>query len=187
MAHIHTKHNQHDTTISTYIVMLDGAQPKFLLHMHKKFGKIIQLGGHVELDETPWQAVQHELIEESGYTLAELDVLQPFEEKVHIDNVVVAPVPFIVNTFKVNDIHYHDDLGFVFVATRKPMSLPLDGESKDLRWLTIADMKTMHADSTIPQNVIDLCQAILAIAIPMYHRIPAMSYSLEKPVMTGLE
>ncbi len=32
----------------------------------------MQVGGHIELDETPWQAVEHELREESGYTLAEL-------------------------------------------------------------------------------------------------------------------
>lgn len=187
MPHIHNQPNQHDTTISTYIVMLDDIEPKFLLHMHKKFGKIIQLGGHVELDETPWQTVAHELIEESGYSLDELSVLQPFKEQTHIDNVVVAPVPFILNTFKVNDEHYHDDLGFVFVAKQKPKSLPQEGESSDLRWLTIDAMKKMKEKGEISQNIIDLCSAINEIAIGKYYQISATTYSLDKPEKTGLE
>lgn len=187
MPHIHTEPNQHDTTISTYIVLLDETEPKFLLHMHKKFGKIIQLGGHVELNETPWQTVSHELREESGYSLDELDVLQPFEQQVRVDNVVVAPVPFIVNTFKVNDTHYHDDLGYAFVAKQKPQAQPLEGESSDLRWLTIDDMKQMKSKGEISQNIIDLCSAIKEIAIGKYFRVPANSYSLGKPAVTGLE
>ena len=97
------------------------------------------------------------------------------------------PVPFIVNTFKVNDIHYHDDLGFVFVATRQTNVPSTDGESKDLRWLTIADMKTMHAEGTIPQNVIDLCQPSLDVYpyVPPYTRARRIHWKV--PVATGLE
>ena len=67
MPHIHTAPNQHDMTVSAYIILRDGEDLKCLVHLHKKVGKLMQIGGHIELDETPWQSVVHELFEESGY------------------------------------------------------------------------------------------------------------------------
>jgi len=63
MAHIHTQPGQHDHTASAYIVRTDFDEPKIMLHLHRKIGKYLQFGGHVELHETPWQAVVHELRE----------------------------------------------------------------------------------------------------------------------------
>ena len=65
MPHIHTKPGQHDHTVSAFIVRLDGKQPRILLHRHKKSGVYMQFGGHIELHENPWQAISHELLEES--------------------------------------------------------------------------------------------------------------------------
>lgn len=73
MPHIHTKPGQYDHTVTAYIVRTDGDDPKVLLHMHRKLGMLLPPGGHVELDETPWAAMAHELTEESGYTLDEAD------------------------------------------------------------------------------------------------------------------
>ena len=77
MPHIHTQPNQHDASVTMFIVRLDGNQPRLLMHMHRKLGKLMPPGGHVELSETPWAAVSHELQEETGYRLAELDIMQP--------------------------------------------------------------------------------------------------------------
>ena len=66
MAHIHTQPGQHDHTASAYIIRTDLDTPRIMLHLHRKIGKYLQFGGHVELNETPWQAVVHELREESG-------------------------------------------------------------------------------------------------------------------------
>jgi len=64
MAHIHTAPNQHDHTVTAYIIRIDKDEPRALLHMHKKLNVLLPVGGHIELDETPWAAMAHELEEE---------------------------------------------------------------------------------------------------------------------------
>lgn len=183
MPHIHIEPGQHDTTVSMYVV-LKSNQPKFLLHMHRRFNKLIQLGGHIELDETPWQSVAHEIREEAGYLLDELAVLQPSPTKIQVEHSVVHPLPFLVNTFKAGDVHYHDDLCYVFTATELPKNKFADGESADLRWLTIDEIQS--ADQDIPQDVRDICTAIYEQALGKYYEIPASSFSVEKPKESGL-
>ena len=65
MAHIHDQPNQHDLTACAFIIRQVDGEWRCLVHMHKKLGKLLQIGGHVELHETPWQSVAHEL-RESG-------------------------------------------------------------------------------------------------------------------------
>src|SRR5437879_1527745 len=98
MPHIHTKPGQHDHTASAYIVRIDGKEPKILLHKHKKSGKYQQFGGHIELDETPWQAVLHEIKEESGYDAKQLMLLQPKERLKSLGDADQHPVPVCHNT-----------------------------------------------------------------------------------------
>ncbi len=61
MPHLHTAPNQHDMTVSIYIIHRVGDEWRCLVHMHRKLGFLMQVGGHIELDETPWQSVEHEL------------------------------------------------------------------------------------------------------------------------------
>lgn len=70
MPHIHTEPGQHDLTVSAYIVRMDLPEPAIILHKHRKLNKWLQFGGHVEPHENPWQAVQREIREESGYELS---------------------------------------------------------------------------------------------------------------------
>jgi 8-oxo-dGTP pyrophosphatase MutT (NUDIX family) len=77
MSHIHKKPGQHDHTASTFLFRTDFSEPKVMLHFHQKLGSYMQFGGHVELNETPWQTVIHELREESGYDIDQLQILQP--------------------------------------------------------------------------------------------------------------
>lgn len=185
MPHLHTLPGQHDTTISLYIV-LPGKVPKFLLHMHRKFGKLTQLGGHIELDETPWQSVVHELQEESGYAIRELKLLQPYVELVSVTNSVVHPQPFLINTFKAGETHFHDDLCYVFVAASLPTQAPQDGESTDLRWLSVDELRAGRTNGTIPADVVDICEAIEERALGIYHELPAEQFLTTKPENSGL-
>lgn len=120
MAHIHTQPGQHDHTVTAYIVRTDSTEPKILLHMHKKLSRLLTVGGHIELDETPWQAIAHELQEESGYSLNELLVLQPKERLAGLSGVVMHPYPVVMNTHNVAPGHDHSDTGYAFVATANP-------------------------------------------------------------------
>lgn len=96
----------------------------------------MQVGGHIELDETPWQAINHELAEESGYSLDELEVLQYTAGRVVEAANVQHPTPFLVNTHTVGNKHFHSDLCYGFVAMGLPIHKVATNESLDLRWLT---------------------------------------------------
>ena len=76
MPHIHKQPNQHDASVTMFIICMDGNQPQLLMHMHRKLGKLMPPGGHVDLDETHLPAVRHELHEDTGYRLNELYIIQ---------------------------------------------------------------------------------------------------------------
>src|SRR3954465_16018556 len=90
MPHIHTEPGQHDHTVSAYIFRTDFSEPKVMLHLHKKHGTYMQFGGHIELNENPWQAITHELREEAGYELDELFILQPHQRLMHLSRGAIA-------------------------------------------------------------------------------------------------
>jgi 8-oxo-dGTP diphosphatase len=180
MPHIHTQPNQHDMTVSMYIIRKVDDEWKCLIHMHRRLGVLMQIGGHIETDETPWQTVAHELTEESGYTLAELEVLQPSRVR-QVRGAVVHPVPCLVNTHNAGPgPHYHSDLCYVFVAKDIAKQVPSEGESDDIRWMTIAEMKH-DASHKVLGDVIDIYETIVEEFADSYLLVPASEYSLTKP------
>lgn len=138
MPHIHTQPGEHDNTISIYLFRIDFAEPKLLLHLHRKIGKYAQFGGHIELHETPWQALKHELEEESGYTIEQTEILQPDIILFTSTTQVVHPIPSVIATMKYpgNAHHAHIDSAYTLVAKDEPKAMPHDGESQDLRFFT---------------------------------------------------
>lgn len=156
MPHIHTDPGQHDLTASAYIFKKspEASDYRLLLHMHKKVKKLMQPGGHVELDESPWQSIQHELLEETGYELTQLGLMQP-AHLTHIilsnPKVTVHPYPLIMNTHEVNDghnvhAHNHTDVSYMFFTEQEPLHLPGEDESQDLRWMTKEDIQALTYD-----------------------------------------
>ena len=188
MPHIHTETGQHDLTTSAYIVMGGGETAKCLVHFHRKLHTLMQIGGHVELDETPWQAIAHELKEESGYELEQLHVLQPTSTVAQSDNQIVHPVPVSINTHAISGAHYHTDLCYAFVAEAPPRGKQAAGESDDVRWLTLGQRKDSANNGEALADVYRLYRVIVAEYLDTYHQIPATSYSLDSPriLNTGL-
>lgn len=135
MPHIHTEPGQHDHTISIYLIRTDLDEPKVLLHLHRKIGKYAQFGGHIELNETPWQAAAHELKEESGYSLDEVRILQPENRMQHMSGAIMHPQPFAHSTIKYPnlDTHAHIDVLYAVTAEGEPASTPHEDESSDLK------------------------------------------------------
>lgn len=181
MPHIHTEPGQHDVTVSAYIIRIDEPEPRLLVHMHKKFGKLMQVGGHIELSETPWHALEHEVFEESGYTLAELQVLQPQETLPALANAIVHPVPLLMNTHKVSETHYHSDLAYGFVTSHAPTQAPSEGESNDIRWVTASELAAAVADGTALEDVAQIFAAITKNNLNSYYRIEASTFSVNEP------
>lgn len=189
MPHIHTGPGQHDMTVSAYIIRRreDGAW-LCLMHMHRKIDKLMQIGGHIELQETPWQAVVHEILEESGYSLDELIVLQSTEDRVDDSGNVTHPVPFSVNTHLVGGLendHYHSDMCFGFEAQDIPNANVSENESIDLRWLTLRELDVAAQSGEALKDVYFIYKFLLS-HYTSYAQVPATSFSLREPTNTEI-
>ncbi len=180
MPHIHIQPDQHDMTASAYIIMRDNGEWKCLVHMHKKVDKLMQIGGHIELNETPWQAVAHEIQEESGYTLEQLDILQPFASMPLTDGNIVHPVPFTMNTHNVGDEHYHSDLCYGFVASSYPKNQTPDGESNDLRWCTLSELWRAVGTGEALKDMTMIYEYLIK-HVDELCKVSTRKFSLEKP------
>ena len=108
-------------TASCYIVDGEG---RLLLHHHRRLGRWLQMGGHVDGDELPETAALREGREESG--LADLELLDLFDLDIHT-----------IPAAKGEPDHDHFDVRYV-VRTRTPEAITLDrAESNDLAWVTL--------------------------------------------------
>lgn len=151
MPHIHTGPGQHDITASAYIIRLDGPEPRLMLHMHKKLHVLLQFGGHVELNETPWQAVTHEVGEESGYDMHQLTLLQPKLRIRNLSGTELHPQPVYIQTHKFPGLdHYHTDIGYVFTTYQEPRFAVEGEESREFVFLTLKELRESSDDTIIP-------------------------------------
>ncbi len=111
-------------TASCFIVN-DG---KLLLHRHRRLGRWLQMGGHVEGEETPEQTSLREGAEESGLDDLAFLVDGVFDLDVHA-----------IPAGKGEPDHRHYDVRFL-AHTTTPSSISIDrNESEDLAWVPLAD------------------------------------------------
>lgn len=153
MPHIHTQPGDHDHTASAYIFRVDGPEPRILLHKHKKLDTLLQFGGHIEIQETPWQAISHEVPEESGYAMEQLRILQPKSRIKKLTEVTLHPMPVIEFTHAFNKMHNHSDRGYVFVTKEEPKHRIAADESQDIRLFTKAELLAVPPDEILPSVV----------------------------------
>jgi len=143
-----------------------------MLHRHKKLGYYLQFGGHIELDETPWQAVLHEIREEAGYTPKQLTLLQPRSRIKKLTKSELHPYPVCYNTHRFDENHFHTDVDFAFIADEPPGHQPSPEESSDIKLFTkqqlvkLADGETIASVKEIGLFIFDECLA-------NWERIPA--------------
>lgn len=172
MPHIHTEPGQHDHTVSIYLFRTDLDIPKVLLHFHHKMNAYAQFGGHVELNETPWQAAVHELKEEAGYDIHTLHLLQPSRRLKAIEGAVVHPQPVVHATmgYPSNGGHFHTDSVYALIADGDPTSLPDEGESDELRLFSRDEIATSTEVDAITR---DIALHIFDEILPNWSQIPA--------------
>lgn len=152
MAHIHTASGDHDLTVSMFIIRIDGSEPAVMLHQHRKIGKLMMFGGHVEIQETPWQTVMHELTEETGYHPEQLKVLQPIDGVRYIPGLTIHPQPVLVSTKEypgTPDTHHHTDLSYAFITREDPLGIPEEGESTDIRTVTLDELDAIPHEEIV--------------------------------------
>lgn len=131
MAHIHEKI---DFTVAIFVVC-DG---KVLVIHHRKLGKWLPLGGHIELDEDPEQAAVREAKEESGLDVELIGERPPTTSP----GTRALIVPRFLDIHRINDTHEH--IGMIYWARPKNGKLTLASEEHlDILWCTKEDLEKL--------------------------------------------
>lgn len=178
MPHTHPAPGQYDHTVTAMIVRFDG-EPRVLLPLHRKYGVRFPPGGHIELDEHPWQAIAREVREETGYHFDQLDVLQYAQAPVRTVN-LLHPTPLLFQSYGASGMvsHFHTDVLFGFVASEDPRDSIAQDES-ELEWFTKADILAAPA-GVISDDISEL--ALYMMARPeAYSRYPTSQFMLSVP------
>jgi 8-oxo-dGTP diphosphatase len=153
MPHIH---ELYDFTASAFVI--HPTEKKICLLNHKKLGKWLQPGGHVELNEDPIQALEHELLEETGLVLADCEIIEPAQQP-QVRGQKTLPLPQHINVHNLNETHKHIDMQYLIRSSTDVLS-PADGESQEIDWLDIEQIRQLHADGKMFDGTLDLCEWI---------------------------
>lgn len=165
MPHINTGPGEYDDTSSAYIVRTDLEEPKILLHMHKILGVYMQFGGHKKLTQDPWEALTDEVLEESGYDMAQLLLLQPRDRIGQLGEGKTHPHSIYMQShdFDGDPTHRHTDVAWAFVADQPPKYPVGAGESDQIRLFTrneLADLPNGQTKESVRRAalyVLDIC------------------------------
>lgn len=150
MPHIHYLY---DYTVSVYIVNKKG---QLLLVNHPRYNKWIAMGGHIELDEDPEQALFREIAEETGL---EVTILSNKPDTGNED-VKYVLTPNYIEVHEGNLPHKH--IAFVYFALAHDDKFIKSSEHTDMKWFTIAELD--EAKYNIIPNVKYGCKKALSAA-----------------------
>jgi 8-oxo-dGTP diphosphatase len=136
MAHIHEKI---DFTVAIFVVH----DAKVLLILHRKLGKWLPLGGHIELDEDPEIAALREAKEESGLDVELVGERPPTTEP----GTRALIAPRFLDIHRISDTHEH--IGMIYWARPVGGDVTLAPEEHhDIRWCSAADLDTLQPPMT---------------------------------------
>jgi len=115
----------YDYTITIYIVNPDY---KVLLVEHPKYGKWIPVGGHIEMDEDPEDALYREVLEETGLNIEVLSNKPSIEST----GTKFLLTPNYVDVHEANAPHKH--ISFTYFARSKGDKFAISSEHSDMKW-----------------------------------------------------
>ncbi|MBI2547704.1 MAG: NUDIX domain-containing protein [Candidatus Aenigmarchaeota archaeon] len=121
-------------TATAYIV----DNGKILLVNHKKLGMWLPIGGHVEENETPDQAVIRETKEETGLD-AEIIRLSKHAQYEY-PRAEILHTPYVISLQNIKDDHQHIDLEYVCNVKGKKI---LKG-TEECKWFTANEIKNLE-------------------------------------------
>lgn len=177
MPHIHSEPSQYDHTVSAFIIKLD-EEPRIILHKHKYVGKYLHFGGHIELDESPWQSLTREIKEESGYSLSQLKLLQPKNSLKKLGDLVIHPQPFLHVTYHYKELdHYHSDLKYVFITKEEPEDKPQKNESEDIKSFTRKEIINLEEDDMTYHDK-EICLYVFTVVLKDWEPVDPSAYQL---------
>lgn len=132
----------------------------------------MQFGGHIELDENPWQTIKRELLEEVGYGISQLKILQPKNVLKNLSEITTHPLPVAYTTHNAGEAHRHNDAAFGFLANQAPKHKPTQEESNDIKLFTKKQLLGLPVDKTY-ENGREIALYILDHALKEWEQIPA--------------
>lgn len=123
MPHIH---ELYDFVVTVFIIH----DNKVLLVKHPRYGKWIPMGGHIELDEDPEEALYREIQEETGL---EVEILS---NKPAFDDSEAKPIltPHYIDAHDANPPHKH--IALVYFARATNNQHIKSDEHDELKWFT---------------------------------------------------
>ena len=129
MAHIH---RLIDFTCTAFIIHKD----KVLLIHHRALKMWLPVGGHIELNEDPEEALLREVKEETG-----LEIQMPQEKPgILSEGVKFLYSPMYLDIHKINETHRH--VGMHYFATSKSDKIKLQkDEHNEIRWFTKKELE----------------------------------------------
>ena len=129
MPHIH---DLYDFVVSAFIIY----KGKVLLIYHKKYHEWLPIGGHIELDEDPQEALYREIKEECGL---KVQILAPTPNIRH-RGVKPLPTPSFVDAHKIDARHKH--IAFVYFGISSTDQVKLhEREHREFRWLSNKELR----------------------------------------------
>lgn len=132
MAHLHEKI---DFTVAIFVV----ANGQVLMVHHRRLGKWLPLGGHIELDEDPEMAALREAKEESGLDVELIGERPPTTGP----GTRALIAPRFLDIHRITDTHEH--IGMIYWARPKGGEVTLAAsEHLDIRWCSPADLDALR-------------------------------------------
>jgi ADP-ribose pyrophosphatase YjhB (NUDIX family) len=142
-------------TATTFVVN----KGRVLLHLHKKLGVWLPVGGHIEPNELPQEAALREISEEAGLAA----VLNSPDKDLALGDAqqLIRPMHIILENIAPG--HQHIDM--IYYATAESDDLnPEDGETADLGWFSVEEVEKLEK---IPQNAKVLALEAIDILAPI--------------------
>lgn len=150
MGHIH---ELFDFTISAYIVNNRG---EVLLVDHPNYKKWLPIGGHVDLNEDPEQALYREIKEECGLEVTVLSSKPELES--NGTKFLLTP-----NYLDVHEAHLpHRHISFVYFAKSTSDEFVKSEEHDDMRWLNESELTDEKYN--LSEAIIFYCKAAIKLA-----------------------
>ncbi len=120
-----------DYTVEVFIVY----DKKILLVYHKALQKWLPVGGHIELDEDPEEALFRETKEETGL---DIEILSN-KLDLRTDSFKSLFTPLYLDIHRINDTHRH--VGMVYFARSLTDKVSLEKEEHEqVRWFSQKDL-----------------------------------------------
>lgn len=131
MPHIHEKI---DFVVTAWIVF----EQKVLMIFHKKAQLWLPIGGHVELDEDPEEALYREVKEECGLEieLVGQEKMQGYPADSHRK---LLPTPSYMDIHDFNKTHRHISLAY-FARAKSDKVILAEDEHSQIRWFSQKDL-----------------------------------------------